>query len=403
MKIILAFDSFKGSLSAEEAVRTASKGILTIMPDAEIIGLPLADGGEGFSETLHLYTNAEKHYCKAHDALMREIEATYYISQDGETAIIDMASAAGLTLIEEDKRNPMFTTTYGVGEMILNAVNYGCKQILLGIGGSATNDGGIGMLAALGVSFFDKNGDTLPPIGKKLNEIARIDWSGLKISNVTQNEDSEFVGQKPIRITVACDVENPLFGTNGAAHVYARQKGATEEDVITLDNGLRHFSTLCHPISTNCNHNITPATLPNLNPDSPGAGAAGGLGFGLMLLNAKLCKGYDIILDASDFEKHLVGTNLVLTGEGKTDCQTLQGKLPYGVLKRAKTANVPVIIVSGIVENKEELIKAGFKDAVSINPPLLSVQDLHEAMKPENAMRNLELTCQSLLSTSQNF
>ena len=372
MKVILAFDSFKGSLSAEEAVNAAAKGILNAMPDAEIVRLPLADGGEGTTEALCRYTNAKWHSCSVHDALMREIVARYAISQDGTTAIIDMASAAGLTLIEESKRNPMFTTTFGVGEMMLDAISKGCRNILLGIGGSATNDGGIGMLSALGARFLDKYGNELQPIGKNLCEIANIDLKNLILNSKYKKSEN---------ISVICDVDNPLYGQKGAALVYASQKGASAEEISFLDNGLKQLASLCEA-----------------DPETPGAGAAGGLGYGLLLLGARLRKGVEVILEASHFDQHLEDADLVITGEGKSDSQTLNGKLPYGILQRVQKTNVPVVILAGIVEDKCKLLSAGFLDARSINPPLNSEQDIIDAMNPENASRNLAKASETILN-----
>ena len=357
MKVILAFDSFKESISARQAVEAAARGVRAVLPSAEIIGLPLADGGEGTSDALCGFMGASLHTCTVHDARMRPVEASYGVSSDGSTAVMDMASAAGLPLLEEHLRNPMLTTTFGVGEMMLDAVGRGCRKILLGIGGSATNDGGIGMLAALGVRFTDADGRELEPVGRSLQKIENVDWSGLKI--------------KP-EIEVVCDVDNPLYGHNGAAYIYARQKGASEADVVFLDDGLRHFESKC-----------------SVSGETSGSGAAGGLGYGLLLLGAKLRRGVDVVLDYAMLDKHLQDADVLITGEGKTDRQTLCGKLPWGLLQHAKRAGVPVVVLAGMVEDRDELLAAGFADVRSINPPLNTLQEMTEAMKTENAMRNL--------------
>lgn len=375
MKIVLAFDSFKGSMSAEQAVCAAAEGIKEILPEAQIVGLPLADGGEGTTEVLATRMTASWHSCAVHDPLMRTIQAHYAISDDGKTAIMDMASCAGLTLLDEAERNPMLTTTYGVGEMILCAIENGCKRILLGIGGSATNDCGMGMLAALGVRFMDAEGNILNPVGCNMSKVADADWSN--ISDKIADTD----------IQVVCDVINPLYGNDGAAYVYAKQKGASAADVEALDCGLRHFSSVVStsPLADVC------------DTQKPGAGAAGGLGYGLMLMGASLRKGVDVVLDVSQIDEHLRDADLLITGEGKIDKQTLCGKLPFGLLQRANKANVPVIAMAGLVEDKQLLLDAGFRDVVCINPVLNTQQEICDAMLPQNAMRNLTESIKQVL------
>lgn len=357
-KIILAFDSFKGSLSAREAVEAARLGVLDALPNANVIGLPMADGGEGTTAVLCHYMDAECHTCIAHDPLLRKIEACYAISADGKTAIMEMAATAGLELLTKSERNPMLTTTFGVGEMLLDAAQHGCRHILIGIGGSATNDGGIGMLAALGVRFLDKQGTELSPTGSNLGRIASIDWNGADRLN-------------GIEIKVICDVSNPLFGPNGAAYVYAPQKGASVEDVRILDNGLRNFASFCI-----------------IDPNEAGCGAAGGLGFGLKLIGAKLHKGVDIVIEAAHFDQLVTNADLVLTGEGKIDRQTLSGKLPFGILHHAHAFGVPTIALAGLVEDEEVLLANGFHDIRSINDN--QPFDLEQAMNPSFAAKNLK-------------
>lgn len=363
MKIVLAFDSFKGSLTAEEAVTAARCGVLSAWPDADVIGLPLADGGEGTTDALVRYMAAHRTSCRVCDPLFRKIETQFAVSHDGRTAVMDMASAAGLTLLTEEERNPMSTTTFGVGEMIRNAINCGCTRILIGIGGSATNDGGMGMLAALGAHFYNEQGETLKPVGRNLARIAEVDWEDMTdLDGVT--------------IDVVCDVDNPLYGQTGAAYVYAAQKGASADEVAALDNGLRHWADVCA------------RRFPQLE-EFPGSGAAGGLGYGLLLIGANLKKGTDVILDAAHIDHHLATADLVLTGEGKIDRQTLNGKLPCGVLQRADKYGVPVIALAGAVEDETLLLQAGFRSVHSINPPGLSTA---EAMNHETASRNLTRT-----------
>ena len=280
MKIVVAFDSFKGSLSAQDAVNTVSKAIKEVSPFANIVKLPLADGGEGTTEILAYYLNASWTKCKVHDALMRPIICKYAISKDGNTAIMDMASAAGLTLLSKEERNPMFTTTFGVGEMLCDAVGKGCKHILLGIGGSATNDAGIGMLTALGAKIYDNDRKEVIPIGENMQNISTIDRSNL-------------LDLSAISIEVICDVTNPLYGPNGAAHVYAHQKGANDTEIVALDRGLRHLSTFF-----------------SISPNTCGSGAAGGLGYALLSLNAQLKVGAEVVFNAAKLSYHIADADL---------------------------------------------------------------------------------------------
>ena len=356
MKIILAFDSFKGSLTSFEAVEAAKNGVLSIFPDAEIITLPLADGGEGTMQVLSRLMNAQIVSCQAVDPLMRIITAHYAISADFETAFMDVASTVGLTLLRENERSAMNTTTLGIGNLIFDAIFRGVRHIIIGIGGSATNDCGVGMLATLGVPIYDSEGLILVPKGGNLLKIGAYDTSKLQYLH-------------ELKITALCDVDNPLFGKNGAAYVYAKQKGASDDDVKMLDDGLRHF-----------------ASLVGLDANVPGAGAGGGLGYAFMILGATLQSGADFILDAAKLDQHLHGADLVLTGEGKIDTQTLNGKLPYKVLTHAEKQNVPVVAFAGRVENTDQLTQAGFCSVRSINPNGSNEQD---AFNPEVAKRNL--------------
>lgn len=342
MKIICAFDSFKGCMTAREACRAAASGLRERYPDAEIVCLPISDGGEGMvdciAEATPFVPSANSQHAElrensgtrlvsvmVHDPLMQPIEAQYALSADGRTAYMEMAAASGLTLVPKDRRNPMLTTTYGVGEMILDAVKRGCRRIVMGIGGSATCDGGKGMIDCLE--------DRLP-----LHEIGAFAES--------------------IEVVVASDVSNPLYGPNGAAYVFAPQKGATPEQVQLLDERLRAFAReteakgIAHP------------TLA----EHPGAGAAGGLGYGLMAyLGATLQSGIDLVLDTIRFDEQTKGADLVLTGEGKSDRQTLMGKVPQGILTRAGHQGIPVHLLSGAIEDVTELTEAGFASVHSIN------------------------------------
>ena len=296
MKVILAFDSFKGSLTAEQATNAVAMGIREIFPTAEIICLPMADGGEGTTEILVRYTRAKWSTCKVNDSLMRPIFVNYAIEENQRIALMEMAEVAGLILLQPNEQKPMKTTTFGVGEMILNAVKVGVKHILIGIGGSATSDGGAGMLAALGAKFYINNQLVKYPKGSDLIHLTSVDLSLLSVF-------------QDIQIEVLCDVNNPLYGYNGAAYVYAPQKGASQYDVEILDRGLRNLAHLC-----------------KIDPTIPGSGAAGGLGYAFCLLGAQLRRGVEVLIEYTGLINHLNNADLVLTGEGKIDSQTLNSR-----------------------------------------------------------------------------
>ena len=360
-KIILAFDSFKGSLTAEEAVTAATEAVRESHDDTEVIGIPLADGGEGTSEALRRFMKADIAYATVHDPLMRTIKAQYAVSHDGRTAIMEMAAAAGLILLSPDERNPLKTSTYGVGEMILDAVGRGCRRIIIGIGGSATNDGGLGMLAALGAEIRIGEDIVRAPCGEDLMKVTSVSLESVP----------------GISIEVICDVNNPLFGPEGAAYVFAGQKGADTDQIALLDSGLRNLAGVCR-----------------LNPDLPGNGAAGGLGYAMRLIGAIIRPGSEAMIEISGLDGHLDGTDLVITGEGSIDAQTLCGKLPSGVMQCAARHGVHTIAVAGKVKDRERLLNAGFKDAIQITPEGMS---LETAMKKEIAMANLKNAVRDIL------
>lgn len=322
MKILLAFDSFKNCMTAEDACRAAADGLLKALPDAHIVALPLSDGGEGMVQCVARQHEVEWVEVPVHGPLMEEITARYAISDTG-IAFMEMAAASGLELVPESLRNPLKTTTFGVGEMLLDAARRGCTKIILGIGGSATCDAGEGMISCLeahGV-FDQKPKVTIPPV------------------------------------VIAADVDNPLYGPNGAACVFAPQKGASPADVLILEERLRRFAE-----DTVLRGQASPELAL-----APGAGAAGGLGYGLMAyLKATMHAGIDILLDLVDFDEHLRHADLVITGEGASDRQTLMGKVPFGVLSRVHQT-VPVHIFSGKVEDEDALLAAGFASVRSIN------------------------------------
>ncbi|WP_291529926.1 glycerate kinase [Bacteroides sp. UBA939] len=366
-KVVIAIDSFKGCLPSTDAEKAAAEGIRLIFPECETLCLPISDGGEGMLEVLIAATNGQYVRLSAHDPLMQRCDTCYGISGDGKTAFIEMARISGLTLVSPGKRNPMLTTSYGTGELIRNALERGCRNVIVGIGGSATNDAGLGMLQALGYKFMDKN-EKEPGTGS--GQIL------MKVASVS----TELVhpALKDARLTVACDVQNPFYGTNGAAHIFAPQKGADHEMVEALDEGMRSIAKV-----------ILRATGKDIS-NYPGAGAAGGMGGSLYaFLDATLQPGIQLMLDMLEFGKNIKGADLIITGEGKADKQTLMGKVPSGILKEAKKQNIPVILLAGSVEDADELLRAGFQEVYSINPPSIS---LRQAMLPEVAYTNIRQT-----------
>lgn len=367
MKILIATDSFKDALPAISVCEAIARGIKNVAPDMETILFPLGDGGEGTAEVLTFHTHGQMIDLQVNDPLFRPIKASYGISADGKIAFIEMAQAAGLQLLKPAERNPLQTSTFGVGEMIAHAIQNGARKVLLCIGGSATNDAGIGMAGALGYQFLDNTGAVLIKedlIGEHLQKIERF---------VPPHS------QVAIDTAVLCDVDNPLFGEKGAAWVYARQKGADEAAVAHLDKGLQHVARILQ--------NYFGKDFSAL----PGAGAAGGLGAGAMaFLNANLHPGIDTVLDITDFEKKCSGVDWIITGEGKIDAQTLHGKLIKGLVKRAK--GIPVIALCGaLLATAAELEQLGLQAAFSIlNRPM----NLEEAL--QNTANLLEQTAQQV-------
>ncbi len=365
MNILIAPDSFKDCLSAREVAESLRKGLIIAGVEGNFEIAPMADGGEGTVKSVIDATGGEMVRIRVMDPLMREIEAFYGITGDGSTAIIEMAAASGLELLKPGERNPWVTTTHGTGQLIRNALERGCKKILLGIGGSATNDCGAGMAGALGVKFTDRQGNTGRLAGGYLGDIDRIWMDGLH----ADIEDTE--------ILVACDVSNPLTGPRGASHTYGPQKGADDEMVRKLDRNLAQFADL---IREQLGVEIDKV---------PGAGAAGGLGAGLMaFLNARLMNGFEMISEAIGLDEKIKRADLVITGEGKMDEQTRFGKTPFGVAQLAKKQGKPVIGVAGTVEdNARTLYESGFQ---VIMPILEKPSDLSYAI--ENAATLLEKT-----------
>ncbi|ABK60931.1 MULTISPECIES: glycerate kinase family protein [Clostridium] len=369
MKFVLAPDSFKESMTAKEAAEAMERGIKKAIPDAECIKVPMADGGEGTVQSLVDATDGEIIEVEVTGPDCNKVKAVYGILGDGKTAVIEMASASGIHLVKKEKRNPLYTTTYGTGELIKSALNRGVKNILIGIGGSATNDGGAGMLEALGAKFYDKYGDELAFGGGALEKLEKIDLS---------NFDERV---KDVNIEVACDVNNPLTGENGASYIFGPQKGATEDMVKDLDNSLKNYAKVIKE-QLGCD-------VENV----PGAGAAGGLGAGLMaFLDADLRKGVELVIKYTKLEEKIKGADYVFTGEGSVDSQTVFGKTPFGVSTVAKKYNIPTIAFAGrIGDGVEELYKHGINSIVGI---LQGVTNLDEALR--SGSKNIQKTSENI-------
>jgi glycerate kinase len=348
-KIIVAIDSFKGCLTSTEANQAAAEGIRQGMPDAEVIQIPVSDGGEGWLEAFQSAMGGSLVEVNVKDPLMRPIVAQYLIKD--ETAVIEIAKASGLTLLTQEERNPMVATSYGTGQLVADAIRRGCKQIIVGLGGSATSDAGMGMLKAI-IDAFARHG---------------------QFDDIKELTD--------VRFTIATDVTNPLCGEHGAAHVFAPQKGADEEMVLQLDERARKFAE------------VSAKHFGYDRQDKPGAGAAGGLGYAfLQYLDADCKAGIQLLLEVLHFDAIVKEADLVITGEGSADRQTLMGKLPFGILCCAKAHQVPVALLAGRIKDRQQLLDAGFSGVDCINPPDLP---LEEAMKPETAKRNLQLLVKS--------
>ncbi|MBP9924932.1 MAG: glycerate kinase [Cyclobacteriaceae bacterium] len=356
MNILVAPDKFKGSLTAKEVCAAIESGLLKIDSSLSIKLIPMADGGEGTCELLTDHSKGSMISTEVCDPLFRKITASYGVSGDGSTAFIEMASASGLALLSKEERNPLKTSTYGTGELIADAITRGVNKIILTIGGSATNDAGLGMAAALGVKFLNQENETLAPIGENLVHLYKIQFDKFILNN------------KKISFVVLCDVDNELYGKNGAAYVYAPQKGADEEAVQLLDWGLRNFEQIA---KSQCNQEV----------NFKGAGAAGGLGAGaLLFLNAEFNSGIDFILKTLHVEEQINWADLIITGEGKMDVQTLSGKVVMGVAQLATKYGKPTIAIVGKNElAKKDMDTLGLKEVIAL---------VNEKTNPAEAMRN---------------
>ena len=374
MKIVIAPDSFKDSLSALAACEAMARGVLKAAPRTEIVRLPIADGGEGTVRTLVGATGGRIEKKRVTGPLGEPVDAEYGVLGDGETAVIEMASASGLERVPREKRNPMRTTTHGTGELILAAAERGFRKFIVGIGGSSTTDCGAGAAQALGVKFLRENGGEIrePLNGAGMSEVYEVDLAGIPPAVL----DSE--------ILVACDVADPLLGERGAVYTYRRQKGASENDLVLLEKGMAH---LIGVIERGTGRNVR---------DIPGTGAAGGIGAGLMaFFNARLTCGIDLILQACRFEEKIADADLVLTGEGKVDAQTASGKAVLGVARLAKRHAVPVVVLAGSVEKGiERLYSEGVTSVFSVCPgpmPLERALEEAEELIQDTAERVLRL------------
>ena len=349
MKIVVAIDSFKGCLTSVEANQAAAEGIRAVRPDAEVVQVPVSDGGEGFLEAFHAAIGGEMVTIGVRDPLMRRISARYLLK--GDTAVIEMAQACGLTLLSADERNPLLATSYGVGQLVADAVRRGARHIIVGLGGSATSDAGIGMIRAL-IDAFAPHGT----------------WDDVQ-------------ALRPVRFTIASDVQNPLCGANGAAHVFDPQKGATPEMVSRLDARARKFAE------------VSARHFGYDRSQQPGAGAAGGLGYAfLQYLDADCQPGIRLLLDALHFRELISDATLIVTGEGSADRQTLMGKLPMGILQQSH--GIPVALIAGRISDCGRLLRAGFAKVKCINPAGLPQE---VAMQSSIACRNIAETVSQLL------
>lgn len=371
MNIVVAIDSFKGCLSSIEAGEAIREGILKAIGHANVQVRPLADGGEGTVEALVLGMQGRIEKVNVTGPLGELAEAQYGIISESKMAIIEMSAAAGITLVEEKKRNPLNTTTYGVGELIKDAIEKGCRYFIVGIGGSATNDGGIGMLQALGYEFLDEKGDQVPFGAKGLSLIKKI------------SDENVLPQLKECIFKVACDVTNPLCGELGCSAVFGPQKGASPDMIWDMDIWLSDYAKL------------TQAKYPNANMNQAGTGAAGGLGFAfLSYMNATLESGVKIVLEETKLESYIKDADIVVTGEGRLDGQTIMGKAPIGVAQMAKKYGKKVIAFSGCVTDDAVLCNEHGIDAFF--PILRTVTTLEEAMKPDVARKNLVATVEQV-------
>jgi glycerate kinase len=373
MKIVVASDSFKGCLTSQEVADAVERGIRRLSPASEIVKVLVADGGEGTVTALVASCGGITINACTHDPLMREINAAYGILP-GDTAVIEVAAASGLPLLTEEERNPLIASSFGTGELIIDALQRGCRRFIIGLGGSATNDGGAGLLRALGVKFLDADGVSLPEGGAALARLKKIDMTGV---------DKRLLA---CEFLVASDVTNPLCGEQGASHVYGPQKGATPQMVEQLDAALEHYVSIADKMF---DKNIA---------NQSSAGAAGGLGAALMgFMNAKIRSGVELIIEETNLKNKLTATDWLITGEGKMDGQSKFGKAAYGIMRTGRAAGVPVIAIVGVLKmSRQELLQDGFTEVYSLRE-LVSSQE--ESMA--RAAELVELTAERILSSNR--
>ena len=358
LRILVTPDSFKGSLSAVKVADAMEAGLLRVFTDALVVKIPIADGGEGTVDALVSATGGTINHCEVEGPLGHSIKSFWGLLGDGQTAVVEMAAASGLPLVPENLRDPRITSSFGTGQLILKALDFGCKKIIIGLGGSATNDGGAGMAEAFGVRFLKSDGGVVGRGGSALSELSQIDMSSI---------DERL---KDVEILVACDVDNPLCGEKGASAVYGPQKGASAEDVAELDRSLKVFAEVASKFTGKDVSNI------------PGAGAAGGMGAGLMFFtNAVLRSGIDIVIEATGMEELVKNSDLIITGEGKTDAQTCFGKAPVGVGSLAqKHGRIAVCLSGSLGDGAESILKRGIQAIFSIAPgPMTMDQSMTNA------------------------
>ncbi|RZT21433.1 glycerate kinase [Fictibacillus sp. BK138] len=372
MKIVIAPDSFKGSLSAVEASKSIERGVKKVFPHAEIVLKPMGDGGEGTMDTLVAVTGGRKKTVWVTDPLGQKVEAEYGVLGDDKTCVIEMASASGLSLIPKEKLNPLKTTTYGTGELLKQALNDGYYSFILAIGGSATNDGGAGMLQALGMKILDAENKQIGFGGEELDKVQSLDMSDFD----SRIKASEFI--------IASDVQNPLIGQLGASHVFGPQKGASSEDVLLLDSCMTNWANIVEKHTGVHLHNL------------PGAGAAGGIGGAFQaFFPSETRRGIDIVIEYSKLNEALLGADLVITGEGQVDFQTASGKVPMGVAQAAKSNNVSTVVIAGSIgKGIKELYRFGI---VSVNSILNKPMTLNQAF--ERASELVEESSEQIVRT----
>ena len=384
-KIIIASDSFKGSLTSEQVAEAVSLGIHDVFPDCRTVKVRVADGGEGTMEAICSSSGYRTEEVLTTDPLGRPIKALYrtYTNTNAiKTAFIEIAQASGLTLLSQNERNPLLTSTYGTGILIRDAFAKGCRKFLIGVGGSATNDGGSGMMEALGVIFHDRKGNKVNKCsGSRLKDISVIDDSGVDPALIS----SEFIA--------ICDVDTPFYGPDGATMIFAGQKGADKDESRLLEEGMMSY------------HDVIWKNYGIFLNDIPGSGAAGGTAGALhSFLGAEIRRGADLVLDYISFDTTIKEADLIITGEGRIDNQTLKGKLPYAVLKRAKNSGIPVIAIGGSIELSEnDKSDLGFEAILAIGPKPHTESELAEAMKAENAARNIRMCIKEFISKSKGI